>query len=152
MSEHRPDRTAGLIVKNHKADIDIEELTKNIGMVRGVLRVVSLDYRRLMVVFETQQRTSEGEYGPAIRAAVIAMLGPGMWKVDWLEEDFNALSEDSRVRREAFDALLDMAKRVYGPAESLSGTGVEAVELRTRHKIASMIEDTAREILSPKKT
>lgn len=147
----RPDRASGLLVKNHRSDIDVADLTKTIGMIRGVLRVVGVDDRRIMVVFETQQRTNSDEYGQAIKSAVEAMLGAGMWRVDWLEEDFGAHVEESKVRREAWDALLDLVKRTYGPVGSLSGTGAEALELRVRHKIASMIEDTAREILSPKK-
>ncbi len=151
MSEHRPDRAAGLLVKKRNADIDVEDLVKSIGMIRGVLRVVGVDNRSIMVVFEAQQRTSHGEYGPAIKSAVETMLGAGMWRVDWLEEDFGAHVEESKVRREAWGALLDLVKRTYGPVGSLSGTGAEALELRVRHKIASMVEDTAREILSPKK-
>lgn len=145
----RPDRASGLLVYRTRRDIDVDELTKIIGMIRGVVRVVVLDARRLMVVFETQQRTSEGEYGPAIKTAVESMVESDV-KVDWLEESFSSHEAVSKLRREAFDALLDLAKRVYA-TNGFTGTGEEAVEARFRNQFTGMIEDLAREILSPKK-
>ncbi len=146
----RPDRASGLMIRSKK-DINTEGLTKVIGMIRGVVRVVGLDYKRLMVVFETQQRTSEDEYGWAIKAAVDAMLDSDT-KAEWLEEDFSAgYTVVSDVRREVFEELRAIAKRVYGHSSALTGTGVEAVEIRSRCLLTRMIEDLAGEILSPKK-
>lgn len=158
MSNQRPDRAAGLVARIDDKG-DNEQLVRSLGMIRGVLRVIDMKKScSVLVVFERAERTGSDEMGSAIRTTVEAVIGRRIMigregpEVRWLED--HPFGPASDVRREAWEALREVADRVFKTTDDLATANVGghcATTIRHRVLVAREINEAAGKILCQNK-